>query len=131
MALRAEFLPGREGRVYTVGSGLREDIKAPGYFAFAPARLADGSVVVVNRGYVANAQPDASLRPIGLAAGAVDLVGAMLDRNGLRPAKYAVSADGFRPAPADAAMFESEGLTSDPRCRPRLPSRFPPGRRSP
>jgi surfeit locus 1 family protein len=77
VALRAEFLPGREGRVYTVGSGLREDIKAPGYFAFAPARLADGRVVVINRGYVANAQPDASLRPIGLAAGAVDLVGAM------------------------------------------------------
>ena len=51
VALRAEFLPGREGRVYTVGSGLREDIKAPGYFAFAPARLADGRVVVINRGY--------------------------------------------------------------------------------
>ena len=77
VSLRAEFLPGREGRVYTVGSGLREDIKGPGYFAFAPVRLADGSVVVVNRGYVANAQPDATLKPIGLAVGAVELVGAL------------------------------------------------------
>jgi surfeit locus 1 family protein len=77
LSLRGEFLPGREGRVYAVGSGLREDIKGPGYFAFAPVRLADGSIVVVNRGYVANAQPDASLSPIGLAAGPVDLVGAM------------------------------------------------------
>ena len=77
VTLRGEFLPGREGRVYTVGSGLREDIKGPGYFAFAPVRLADGSVVVVNRGYVANAQPDATLKPIGLAAGTVELVGAM------------------------------------------------------
>jgi surfeit locus 1 family protein len=75
--LRAEFLPGREGRVYTAGSGLREDIKGPGYLAFAPARLADGSVVVVNRGYVAHARPDASLRPIALPEGAVDIVGVM------------------------------------------------------
>src|SRR3954470_13231096 len=52
--LRGEFVGDREGRVYTAGSALRDDIKAPGYFAFAPARLADGSVVVVNRGYVPN-----------------------------------------------------------------------------
>ena len=74
---RAEFLRGKEGRVYTGGSGLREDIKGPGYFAFAPARLADGSVVVVNRGYVANPHPDASLGPIGLGDGAADVVGVM------------------------------------------------------
>src|SRR3954452_12253763 len=77
VSLRAEFLSDREGRVYTGGSALRDDIKAPGYFAFAPARLADGSVVVVNRGYVANDGPDALLKPIGLAAGVVDLVGAL------------------------------------------------------
>jgi cytochrome oxidase assembly protein ShyY1 len=77
VSLRGEFLPGREGRVYTAGSGLREDIKGPGYFAFAPVRLPDGNVVVINRGYVANPQPSASLSPIGLAAGAIDLVGAL------------------------------------------------------
>jgi surfeit locus 1 family protein len=77
VSLRGQFFSGREARVYTAGSSLREDIKGPGYFAFAPARLADGSVVVVNRGYVANDRPDASLRPIGLAADALDLVGAM------------------------------------------------------
>jgi surfeit locus 1 family protein len=75
--LRAEFLPGREGRVYTGGSGLREDIKGPGYFAFAPARLADGSVVVINRGYVANPHPDAALRPLALPDGAVEIVGVL------------------------------------------------------
>jgi surfeit locus 1 family protein len=75
--LRVEFLAGREGRVYSGGSGLREDIKGPGYFAFAPARLADGSVVVVDRGFVANVRPDASLAPIGLAESALDLVGVM------------------------------------------------------
>ena len=77
VSLRAEFLSDREGRVYTAGSALRDDIKAPGYFAFAPMRLADGSVVVINRGYVPNPRPDASLRPIGLREGPVDIIGVM------------------------------------------------------
>src|SRR5262245_28994689 len=41
VALAVEFLSGREGRVYAGGAGLRDDIKGPGYFAFAPARLAE------------------------------------------------------------------------------------------
>jgi cytochrome oxidase assembly protein ShyY1 len=77
VSVRVQFLGDREGRVYTSGSGLREDIKGPGYFAFAPARLADGSVVVVNRGYVSNPLPNASLRPIGLREGAIDIIGVM------------------------------------------------------
>lgn len=77
VAFRAEFLRGKEGRVYTGGSGLREDIKGPGYFAFAPARLADGSVVVIDRGYVPNPHPDASVAPIGLPDGAVEIVGVL------------------------------------------------------
>ena len=56
---------------------MRDDIKGPGYFAFAPARLADGSVVVVNRGYVPNPLPDASLRPIAVGDGALDIIGVM------------------------------------------------------
>jgi cytochrome oxidase assembly protein ShyY1 len=74
---RAEFPIGREARVYTSGSALREDIKAPGYFAFAPARLPDGRIVVINRGYVPNPRPDASVRPLGLNEGAVEIVGVM------------------------------------------------------
>ena len=74
---RADFLRGKEGRVYTSGSSLRQDIKAPGYFAFAPARLLDGGVVVINRGYVPNPHPDASLRPVGLGDVPVDVVGVL------------------------------------------------------
>jgi surfeit locus 1 family protein len=50
--LRVELRSGGEAFVYTSGSSLRPDIKAPGYFVFAPARLPDGRVVVINRGYV-------------------------------------------------------------------------------
>jgi surfeit locus 1 family protein len=77
VVMRAEFLPGREGRVYTAGSGLRDDIKSPGYLAFAPARLSDGGIVVINRGYVANAHPDASLRALALPEGSLEVIGVL------------------------------------------------------
>jgi cytochrome oxidase assembly protein ShyY1 len=67
--LRAQFIDtAKQAFVYTGGSALRDDIKAPGYFVFAPARLPDGSVVAVNRGYAArqDAVP---------ARGSADLVG--------------------------------------------------------
>ncbi len=49
--LRADF-PSGEALVYTSGSALRDDVKSPGYFVFAPARLPGGQHVVVNRGFV-------------------------------------------------------------------------------
>jgi surfeit locus 1 family protein len=49
---RATFPPGQEALVYTSGSALRSDVSGPGYWVFAPARLADGGTVVVNRGFV-------------------------------------------------------------------------------
>jgi surfeit locus 1 family protein len=76
------FLPGRrlndterEARLYTGASALRTDIKSPGYFVFAPARLPDGSTVVVNRGYVADPHPTASTAPVPLPMGPVEAVG--------------------------------------------------------
>jgi len=51
--LRAEFIPDAPpAYLYTGASALRADVKQPGYFVFAPARLADGRIVVINRGYV-------------------------------------------------------------------------------
>ena len=75
--MRAQFDPQREARVYSGGVGLRDDVKAPGYFAFAPARLADGSTVVINRGHVDNPNADASLKPIAVPEGGIDIVGAL------------------------------------------------------
>jgi surfeit locus 1 family protein len=48
----AQFLPRQEAFVYTPGSALRTDVEGPGYFVFAPARLPDGAVIVVDRGFV-------------------------------------------------------------------------------
>ena len=52
VAFPAEFLDGEEALVYTAGSPLRPDVKGPGYWVFAPARLAGGSIILVNRGFV-------------------------------------------------------------------------------
>lgn len=49
---RAEFIPVDDVYVYVAGSALRTDIQDPGYFVFRPAKLPDGHVVVVNRGYI-------------------------------------------------------------------------------
>ena len=77
VAVPAAFVPGEEALVYTAGSGLRPDISGPGYWVFAPARLADGSVVVVNRGFVPEGRQDPKTRPDGQAGGTVALVGVM------------------------------------------------------
>jgi len=60
--LRARFL--RDARpvwLFVSSSALRSDIKAPGYYVFSPARLPDGRIVVVNRGYVA--ETNVTLQP--------------------------------------------------------------------
>ncbi len=75
--VKTELLQHQEARVYTSGSALRDDVKTPGYFAFAPARLSGGSIVVVNRGYVPNPHPNAQTRPLGEIDGVVDLVGVL------------------------------------------------------
>ncbi|ARP98594.1 SURF1 family protein [Pseudorhodoplanes sinuspersici] len=70
VSLRAEFpADAKPAYLYTGASALREDVKQPGYFVFAPARLPDGRVVVVNRGYVPMD------RPQKIPAGPVDIVG--------------------------------------------------------
>ena len=71
----AEFLPGQEALVYSAGSAFRPDVKGPGYFVFAPARLAGGSLVIVNRGFVPLDRKDPASRAQGESHGSVDIVG--------------------------------------------------------
>jgi len=75
--LRAEFDNDREALVFASASGFRPDVTSPGYWVFTPARLADGSIVIVNRGFVPDGRQDAKSRPGGEVTGPVDIVGAM------------------------------------------------------
>jgi len=47
-----------DAMVYSAGSAVRDDIAGPGTWAFLPARLADGGIVVVNTGFVPNTMQD-------------------------------------------------------------------------
>ena len=77
VAFHATFAPGNEALVYTPGSALRSDIKGPGYFVFAPGKLADGRTVVVDRGFVPLERKDRAARTQSAAQGPVAVVGVL------------------------------------------------------
>jgi cytochrome oxidase assembly protein ShyY1 len=58
VSLTATFEAKPDAMVYSSGSAVREDISGPGAWAFLPARLADGGVVVINAGFVQNTMQD-------------------------------------------------------------------------
>lgn len=67
----------QEAMVYTAGSAFRSDVSGPGYWVFAPAKLPDGSTVVVNRGFVPEGMQDPKTRPGGAIQGTQEIIGAM------------------------------------------------------
>jgi cytochrome oxidase assembly protein ShyY1 len=72
----ATLTPGEEALVYAAGSAFRPDVSGPGYWVFAPARLANGATVLVNRGFVQEGQQhDASAH--APRAGSIAMVGAL------------------------------------------------------
>lgn len=81
----ADFIAGQEALVYATGSALRSDVKGLGYWVFAPARLAGGGIVLVNRGFVPADRKAAESRPQSAADGVVDVTGLMRwpERRGL------------------------------------------------
>jgi surfeit locus 1 family protein len=71
----AEFLPGQEALLYSAGSAFRPDVQSPGYWVFAPARLAGGSIVIVDRGFIPTDRKDAASH--AAPPGTIDIVGVM------------------------------------------------------
>jgi surfeit locus 1 family protein len=54
---------------------MRDAAASPGYWIFTPARLADGAVVMVNRGFVPEGKQNPATRLDGEVAGPVSMVG--------------------------------------------------------
>ena len=54
----ATYEPRPDAMVYSAGSAVREDISGPGTWAFLPARLSAGEIVVINAGFVQNTMQD-------------------------------------------------------------------------
>src|SRR5262249_27417638 len=66
VTFHAVFENDREALVFAAASAFRPDISGIGYWVFTPARLADGARVVVNRGFVPEANKDPAARAAGL-----------------------------------------------------------------
>ena len=78
VAFPAEFLNDKEALVYSAGSTLRAgEPSGPGYAVFTPARLADGGIVMVNRGLVPESFRDPSSRAAGQTSGEIEIVGVL------------------------------------------------------
>lgn len=58
VSFSARFLSGKDALVYAAASAMRDDVAGIGYWVFTPARLADGRLVVVNRGFVPQDRKD-------------------------------------------------------------------------
>jgi surfeit locus 1 family protein len=111
----AEFVPGQEALVYSSGSSLRPDVSGPGYWVFAPARIADGSIIVVNRGFVPEGRQDPNSRDEGKPSGAVQIVGAMRwpeARGMFTPPDQPAKSLWFARDPADMATAKNWGATA-------------------
>ena len=73
----AAFLNDKEALVYAGASAFRPDVSGPGYWVFTPARLADGHLVMVERGFVPEGRQDPKTRPQGQLSGPTAIVGAL------------------------------------------------------
>jgi surfeit locus 1 family protein len=73
----AQFDNANEALVYGAASAFRPDVSGQGYWVFTPARLADGSIVIVNRGFIPENRKDPKSREAGQIAGPVTIVGAL------------------------------------------------------
>jgi surfeit locus 1 family protein len=71
------FDDGKEALVYAAASAFRPDISGPGYWVFTPVRLADGSVVTVNRGFVPQDLANPATRPGGHLSGPIQIIGTL------------------------------------------------------
>jgi surfeit locus 1 family protein len=77
--LTATFDYADDALVYAAASAFRPDVAdlGLGYWVFTPARLADGSVVMVNRGFVPEGRQNPKVRTEGDVAGPVAIMGVM------------------------------------------------------
>jgi len=73
----AQFDHAAEALVYGAASAFRPDVSGPGYWVFTPARLTDGGIVMVNRGFVPEDRKDAKSRADGQVSGPVEIIGAL------------------------------------------------------
>lgn len=61
VSFTATYAPMPDAMVYSAGSAVRKDASGPGTWAFLPARLSTGEMVVIDVGFVENTMQDRSV----------------------------------------------------------------------
>ena len=77
VAFTGTFDDGKEALVYAAASAFRPDVLGPGYWVFTPARLAEGGVVMVNRGFVPQDLANPATRPGDHLTGPIQITGTL------------------------------------------------------
>ena len=77
VTFRAAVENGQEALVFAGASAFRPETSGTGYWVFTPARLSDSARVVVNRGFVPEANKDPARRAAGLVDSPIDIVGVL------------------------------------------------------
>lgn len=67
VSFTAVYAPLPDAMVFSSGSAIRSDVSGPGTWAFLPARLPDGEIVVVNAGFVENTMQDRGVQDRAVA----------------------------------------------------------------
>jgi surfeit locus 1 family protein len=75
--LTASFDNASEALVFAAATAFRPDVTNPGDWVFTPARLNDGRLIVVNRGFVPDTRRDPKSRPQGQIAEPIEITGAL------------------------------------------------------
>jgi surfeit locus 1 family protein len=73
----ASFDTTKDALVFAASTGFRPDVSGPGDWVFTPARLADGGIVMVNRGFVPDDRRDPNSRTGGAVSGPLEITGAL------------------------------------------------------
>jgi surfeit locus 1 family protein len=73
----ASFDNASEALVFAAATAFRPDVTNPGDWVFTPARLNDGRLIVVDRGFVPDTRRDPKSRPQGQIAEPIEIAGAL------------------------------------------------------
>jgi surfeit locus 1 family protein len=120
----ASFDNAREALVFAAATAFRPDVTSPGYWVFTPARLADRSVIVVNRGFVPDARRDPKSRAQGQIAEPMEITGALHwpdERHWFTPADDPARNLWFTRDPAAIAVAKGLDKGLDPRASALAP----------
>ena len=77
VTFRAAFEHDQEALVFAGASAFRPDVSGIGYWVFTPARFVDGVRVVVNRGFVPEANKEAATRAAGRVTTPAEIIGVL------------------------------------------------------